>query len=231
MEHRTEFDTLIHMRIDLNKRLAALETTLSGMKDKYKEFTKNNSKKIYLYSLDSFFFQYKILHVEFEHYKRFLALINNRMYGDYYKLFMIIFAQSKEYNLCVGVEVDDLIVYKDLDLMYDYTIENVTALFDKIVIVMEQLRELHRMNSDTISSNNSNNGVGFSIAAFFTTLKYENIMLNEHIRMYIDFIKFYQASQLGHLSKASIDVARFSDEINCKILVNYQVQIDSLELI
>jgi len=228
MEHRTEFDKLINTRICLNERLNTLETTLSEMKDKYKEFTKNNSKKIYLYSLDSFFFQYKILHVEFEHYKRFLTLINNRMYGDYYKLFMIIIAQSKESNLPIRIEIDDLIVYKDLEPMYDYTIENVTTLFDKIVIVMEQLRELYRMNSETISSNNTNNGVGFSIAAFFTTLKYENIILNEQIRMYLDFLKFYQSSQQGHLSKASVDVARFSDEINGKVLVNYQVEIDAL---
>jgi len=228
MEHRIEFDKLISMRMELNERLVALETTLSEMKDKYKEFTKNNFKKIYLYSLDSFFFQYKILHVEFEHYKRFLALINNRMYGDYYKLFMIIISQSKESNLCINIELDDVLVYKDLDPMYDYTIDNVTAIFDKIVIVMEQLRELYRMNSETILSNNSNNGVGFSIAAFFTTLKYENIILNEQVRMYIDFIKFYQASQLGHLSKALVDVARFSDEINGKVLVNYQVDVDAL---
>jgi len=228
MEHRTEFDKLINMRICLNEHLNTLETTLSEMKDKYKEFTKNNSKKIYLYSLDSFFFQYKILHVEFEHYRRFLTLINNRMYGDYYKLFMIIIAQSKESNLPIRIEIDDLLVYKDLEPMYDYTIENVTTLFDKIVVVMEQLRELYRMNSETISSNNSTNGVGFSIAAFFTTLKYENIILNEQIRLYLDFLKFYQSSQQGHLSKASVDVARFSDEINGKVLVNYQVEIDSL---
>ena len=228
MEHRIEFDKLINTRICLNERLNTLETTLSVMKDKYKEFTKNNSKKIYLYSLDSFFFQYKILHVEFEHYKRFLTLINNRMYGDYYKLFMIIIAQSKESNLPIRIEIDDLLVYKDLEPMYDYTIDNVTTLFDKIVIVMEQLRELYRMNSETISSNNTNNGVGFSIAAFFTTLKYENIILNEQIRMYLDFLKFYQSSQQGHLSKASVDVARFSDEINGKVLVNYQVEIDAL---
>jgi hypothetical protein len=150
------------------------------------------------------------------------------MYGDYYKLFMIIIAQSRESNLPINVEIDDVLVYKDLDPTYDYTIENVTVLFDKIVVVMEQLRELYRMNSETISSNNSNNGVGFSIAAFFTTLKYENIILNEQIRMYLDFLKFYQASQLGHLNKASVDVARFSDEINGKILVNYQVEIDTL---
>ena len=227
-QHRSEFDKLIEMRIDLNDRIVTLEHTLSDMKNKYKSFTKDNYKKIYLYSLDSFFFQYKILQVEHEHYKRFLALINNRMYGDYYKLYVIIGAQCKESNLRVGISIDDVLVYKDLEPTFDYTIEDIKFIFGKIMGIMEQLNELYKSNNDVILSNNSNNGVGFSIAAFFTTLKYENIILNEQIRMYLDFIKFYQSSQMGHFSKALTDITRFSDEINGKILVNYQVEMEAL---
>jgi len=227
-KHRSEFDKLIEMRIDLNERIITLEHTLSEMKNKYKSFTQNNYKKIYLYSLDSFFFQYKILQVEHEHYKRFLALINNRMYGDYYKLYVIIGTQCKESNLRISISMDDVLVYKDLDPMFDYTIDDVKFIFGKIVDAMEQLHELHKSNNDSILANNSNNAVGFSIAAFFTTLKYENIILNEQIRMYLDFIKFYQSSQMGHFSKALTDITRFADEINGKILVNYQVEMEAL---
>ena len=227
-EHKTDFDKLIKVRVNLNYKITSLENTLSEMKNKYRFFIKNNFKKIYLYSLDSFFFQYKILHVEFEHYKRVLALINNRMYGDYYKLFIIIITQTKDSNLCINSSIDDVLVYKDLDPTYDYTVDDVTLLFGNIVNATEELRELHKTNSDTIMSNNSNNAVGFSIAAFFTTLKYENIILNQQINMYLDLITFYQASQMGHYSKALADIVRFSDDISGKVLVNYQVEIDAL---
>ncbi len=227
-QQRSEFDKLIEMRIDLNKRITTLEHTLSEMKNKYKSFTQNNHKKIYLYSLDSFFFQYKILQVEHEHYKRFLALINNRMYGDYYKLYVIIGTQCKESNLSVVVSMDDILAYKDLDPTFDYTIDDVKFIFGKIADTMEQLHELYKSNNKAILENNSNNAVGFSIAAFFTTLKYENIILNEQIRMYLDFIKFYQSSQMGHFKKALTDITRFSDEINGKILVNYRVEMEAL---
>ncbi len=227
-QHRSEFDKLIEIRIDLNERIITLENTLSEMKNKYKSFTQNNYKKIYLYSLDSFFFQYKILQVEHEHYKRFLALINHRMYGDYYKLYVIIGTQCKESNLRVSISIDDVLVYKDLDPTFEYTIDDVKFIFGKIVDAMEQLHELHKSNNDAILANNSNNAVGFSIAAFFTTMKYENIILNEQINMYLDFINFYQSSQMGHFSKALTDITRFSDEINGKILVNYQVKTEAL---
>ena len=227
-EHKTEFDRLIQIRINLDEHIATLETTLSGMKNKYKVFAQNNSKKIYLYSLDSFYFQYKILSVEHEHYKRILALINNRMYGDYYKLCVIIINQCKESNLCITISMDDIVAYNDLDPMFDYTIDDAKFIFGKITDVMAQLRGLCKSNNDVILSNNSNNEVGFSIAAFFTALKYENIALKEQIGMYVEFINFYQASQRGHCSKALSDIVGFSDGINMKILVNYQVETDAL---
>ena len=227
-EHKTEFDKLIEIRINLDEHIATLETTLSGMKNKYKVFAQNNSKKIYLYSLDSFYFQYKILSVEHEHYKRILALINNRMYGDYYKLCVIIINQCKESNLCITISMDDIVAYNDLDPMFDYTIDDAKFIFGKITDVMAQLRGLCKSNNDVILSNNSNNEVGFSIAAFFTALKYENIALKEQIGMYVEFINFYQASQRGHCSKALSDIVGFSDGINMKILVNYQVETDAL---
>jgi hypothetical protein len=227
-EHKTEFDKLIQIRINLDEHIATLETTLSGMKNKYKVFAQNNSKKIYLYSLDSFYFQYKILSVEHENYKLILALINNRMYGDYYKLCVIIINQCKESNLCITISMDDIVAYNDLDPMFDYTIDDAKFIFGKITDVMAQLRGLCKSNNDVILSNNSNNEVGFSIAAFFTALKYENIALKEQIGMYVEFINFYQASQRGHCSKALSDIVGFSDGINMKILVNYQVETDAL---
>ena len=227
-EHKTEFDKLIQIRINLDEHIATLETTLSGMKNKYKVFAQNNSKKIYLYSLDSFYFQYKILSVEHEHYKRILALINNRMYGDYYKLCVIIINQCKESNLSVTISMDDVVAYNDLDPMFNYTIDDAKFIFGKITDVMAQLRGLYKSNNDALLTNNSNNEVGFSIAAFFTALKYENIALKEQIGMYVEFINFYQASQRGHCSKALSDIVGFSDEINMKILVNYRVETDAL---
>jgi hypothetical protein len=157
---KNEFDNLISLRIDLNSKLALLETTLSRMKEKYNSFIENNPKRIYLLCLDSFYFQYKILNVELEHYKRILALINNRMYGDYYKLFVIICAQCKEANLNITISDNDIIVYKDLDPLFDYKIGDITYLFNSIVNVLEELQAMYNKNNATILAHNLNNSVG-----------------------------------------------------------------------
>jgi hypothetical protein len=161
-----------------------------------------------------------------EHYKRVLALINNRMYGDYYKLFVIICAQCKEANLTISPPDSNIIVYKDLDPLFDYKINDITLLFDSIVGILEELQVMHNNNNETILSHNLNNSVGFSIAGFLSTLKYENIILNEQIALYLNYMAFYQSSQKGYLNKALLDVVRFSNEIDDKILVNYRIEHD-----
>ena len=224
---KNEFDKLISVRIDLNSKLASLETKLAGMKEKYTTFIEHNTKRIYILCLDSFYFQYKILHVELEHYKRVLALINNRMYGDYYKLFVIICAQCKEVNLNITISENDIIVYKDLDPLFDYKINDITYLFNSIVTVLEGLYAMYNKNNATIHSLNLNNSVGFSIVGFLSTLKYENKILNEQISLYLNYMDFYQSSQKGYLNKTLADVVQFSDEIDSKILVNYRIEHDA----
>ena len=226
MNCQSDFNNLISTRSDISTKLASLEATLSNMKSKYDEFVENNPKKIYLYCLDSFFFQYKILSVELEHYRRVLSLINNRMYGDYYKLFMIITTQCKEAKLNFDAPTDKILVYKDLDPTFDYKISDVTLLFDSILAILEQLHTTYNNKNTSISSHNENNGVGFSITGFLTTLKYENILLNEQIHMYLDYISFYQSSQKAYFNKALADIISFSYEINGKILVNYRVEFE-----
>ena len=88
-----EIDKLIYEKKDI------ITENLNKLKTTYNNLIKHNSKKIFLFCLDSFYFQYKILNMELENLNRFIILINNRMYGDYYKLYNIIMMQTKEKNI------------------------------------------------------------------------------------------------------------------------------------
>ena len=83
-----EFDEIIEKRNIIKEKYKTLESKLANMKSKYSCLVKNNQKKIFIYCLDSFFFQYKILLLELHHYDKVNKAVFNRMYGDYYKLFL-----------------------------------------------------------------------------------------------------------------------------------------------
>ena len=83
---KTDFENIITLKKEIAKIKSIVSDKLSQLKLQYNELVKSNSKKIFLFCLDSFYFQYKTFAMELEHIDRFRSLMNNRMYCDYYKL-------------------------------------------------------------------------------------------------------------------------------------------------
>jgi hypothetical protein len=60
----------------------------------YSEFIKDSKNAMFIFGLDSFHFQSKLIDIEYDEMKRMFLVINNRMYCEYFKLHKIIV----EYN-------------------------------------------------------------------------------------------------------------------------------------
>jgi hypothetical protein len=54
----------------------------------YDDLKKKHAKKHYLHCLDIFYFQYKIFLFEMEHFTKYIAFLNHRIYDDYYRLYV-----------------------------------------------------------------------------------------------------------------------------------------------
>jgi hypothetical protein len=81
-----------------------ISNKLTQLKEKYNDLIKTNTNKVFLFCLNSLYFQYKILNFELENFTKINSLIQNRMYGDYYKLYNIILSQCKENNILFSEE-------------------------------------------------------------------------------------------------------------------------------
>jgi len=81
-----------------------ISNKLTQLKEKYNELIKSNTNKVFLFCLNSLYFQYKVLNFELENFTKINALIQNRMYGDYYKLYNIILSQCKDNNIVFSEE-------------------------------------------------------------------------------------------------------------------------------
>lgn len=96
-----EIIKIYNLTIEKNNDIAL---KLAKLKEKYNDLTKNNTNKVFLFCLNSLYFQYKILNFELENFNKLNSLIQNRMYGDYYKLYNIIINQCKENNILFSDE-------------------------------------------------------------------------------------------------------------------------------
>jgi hypothetical protein len=219
---KNDFSTIIRQRNELQDKRTTLEDKLNDIREHYNDLVKNNSKKIYLYCLDSLYFQYKILRVELEQFQKMISLIFNRMYGDYYKLYNIINSQCKDNCVDIKLPTENIVLYKDLDPLTEYSLDDVTVTHNAIINMLQQLNDLYASKQGEIGRHNSNMRVGFSVTSFISTLSYENKLLGEHINLYSDYLSFYHSSQRKYFDMALHKINNFMREIEDEILTNHK---------
>ena len=100
-EDFNEIIAIFHLTVEKNTDIS---NKLIQLKEKYNDLIKMNTNKVFLFCLNSLYFQYKILNFELENFTKINSLIQNRMYGDYYKLYNIILSQCKENNIIFSEE-------------------------------------------------------------------------------------------------------------------------------
>jgi len=97
----SDITAIYQSTVDKNTEIS---NKLTQLKEKYNDLIKTNANKVFLFCLNSLYFQYKILNFELENFTKINSLIQNRMYGDYYKLYNIILSQCKENNILFSEE-------------------------------------------------------------------------------------------------------------------------------
>ena len=135
-----------------------LKQNLSVMKEKHTKINKNN-KPIFLFCLDSFLYQYKIFAFNLDNFNKLWILHNNRMYGDYYKLYNIIVKYMKSDN---KFNMNDLSgntfpIYKELDQDKEFNIDDITNVHNAILELIKQISIVINSNNNEISNYNLTN--------------------------------------------------------------------------
>jgi len=216
-----EFQSIITLNQEIIDKKNGIDEKLAKLKIIYNDLIKNNNKKIFIFCLDAFYFQYKILNIEIEQMKHILILINNRMYGEYYKLYNIILLQIKEKGLVIPesyITSKNHTVYKDLEPHIEYNIELIKEVHNDILVLIDGIYVCHNSNESCIKDHVNNTTIGNSIANFINTLEYENSILKEQIMLYYNYISFFHNTQLDHLCKIDEKIVSVQKNIDNNIL-------------
>ena len=228
---KTSFDNIITLKREISKVKKVVTEKLNELKVVFNDLIKSNGKKIFLFCLDSFYFQYKTFAREMEHIDRFRALMNNRMYCDYYKLYGIILAYIKENR--EDLDVDELELktyptYKDLEPFQEYKIDDIKDIHSNILLLINKLYLKSSVRSDDIEHYNEHHKVGFSISNFLNTLDYENRLLREQTTLYVNYISFFHISQKKQLNRLYTRMQDFYKEVDNNININRTFSINDI---
>lgn len=215
------FQHLLSIQQDILAKKGILATQLASLKDTYTHLVKTNSKKIFLFCLDSFYFQYRILTIELDNINRFSSLINNRMYGDYFKLFQLMLSQMIDTHRHA---FDTNVVYppyKELEPFTEYKMGDIIRLHHDILRVLHFLHMQVSERQQHIQSYSAEINVGRSITSFLHTHEYENTLLREQLLLYVKYLEFFHTTQTKYMTKLFLYVDAFHQEIQEDILTNH----------
>ena len=226
---KNSFKNIISIIREIGNMKNSVASKLGELKRLHGEMIRDNNKQIFLFCLDSFYYQYKIFSMEFEHIKKLRALLNNRMYCDYYKLHNMIVKFCKERLHDDSLSIRSFPVYKDLEPFQEYCIEDISALHESILNLLNSLylETVHKENS--ILHYNDHHKVGFSISNFLNTLTHENRILQDQITLYVNYISFFHISQQKQLKRVHHRIADFYKEVDENINMNYTFSIEDIK--
>jgi hypothetical protein len=228
---KRDFENIITLKKEIVKVKVVVSEKLSLLKKQYNDLVKTNSKKIFIFCLDSFYFQYKSFALEMEHIDRTRTLMNNRMYCDYYKLYNIIVTHIKENRADIDItelELKTYPVYKDLEPFQEYKIDDIRDIHNSILTLINALYSSSTSKSDTITHYNENHKIGFSISNFLNTLEYENLLLREQVSLYINYVSFFHISQKRQLNRLYLRMQDFYKDVDENININRTFSINDI---
>lgn len=229
---KNNFESILALKRKVLQTKTEIHDRLQQVKKMYTELMKQNTKKVMLFCLDAFFFQYKSFMLEIENIEKFRVLLNNRMYCDYYKLYTLIIQYFKDHS--IDIENDDLNaksfpVYKELEPSQEYKLEDVKGIHASILYLINSLHTKSEGQRNTISGYNDDSKIGYSISNFLNTLQYENLILQEQTNLFLNYLAFFHISQKKQLKRVLSKLEDFTNEMDNNLHNNMSFSIDDIE--
>jgi hypothetical protein len=226
------FQSLLKLQKNITEVRTTAHKKLQECKQVYNDLSKKNNKKVLLFCLEAFFFQYKTFTLEMEHLDKFRALLNNRVYCDYYKLNQLIVEFIKKNKAELDIEETEsksFPVYKELEPFQEYKPEDIRDIHNNILFLLNNLYNKCQEKYKERDSYNEKHQVGFTISNLINTLTYEINILLQQIRLYIDYLAFFHISQKKQMKRLSMKFSEFYDDMEANLQCTATYTIDDIE--
>ena len=226
LQIKRDFNIVKNSRDDILNIFQTLKSKMQTLKTLYKQMIiTHKQKKEHMFGIDSFYFQNKLIEIQFENMKKIFNAIDNRMYCEYYKLHVII----QEF---INKEVDDEILsnkitirkkyppYKNLEPLKVYGFNLVKELQELTINTIIELESYNLAKDNELENDNSQSVLGLNIGNLVNSYRYSNAMLKEKIRMFSGYLETFHEHHTKYLYRLSVQLKlilkNISDDIRIK---------------
>ena len=228
-ERKKEFEQILELMKSIKKLSVKTKKSIGKINDLYVSLTEKTQDPVELFGLDFFNFQYEIYCKQYDNQLMLLNFLNNRIYGDYYKLYKLILMYVKTSissdSLKAIVESNsNLPKYDKLDDKVVYPEEVLKTINTFVLSVLEQLFTFYKEKMSSMNSKVKLSKKGFCIGNFVTTVKHKNEMIKHQIELYEGYVKFFNENHIKQLMQVKDRLQKISDEISSD--VNFTGDVD-----
>ena len=141
---KTNFIYIKELRSNINSIFLEIEDKLHALNKIYIELINSHKNVDYTFGIDSFYFQNKLIEIEYDNMKSIFVGINNRIYCEYYKLYKMIYtyiaAELKDTILIEKLRQKKIYpIYKDLEPLKTYSFDLIIDIQRNIIETIEFL--------------------------------------------------------------------------------------------
>ena len=144
---------------------------------------KDHKQYVYLFGLDSFHFQSKLLVIENEDLMRLYSIIINRMYCEFFKLYKLMADYigeniNDEKILILTKNNPPFPIYKDLEPQKKYDFELIKQIHERIIMIISSLNSYINMKQHELNLHLRNQKNGLYINNFVTAFHYNWLVIH-----------------------------------------------------
>jgi hypothetical protein len=228
---KNDFNNLINIRNNVKNIFEILQSRIDKLKILYSEFIQNNKNQMFVFGLDSFNFQSKLIDIEYDDMKRLFMAIGNRMYCEYFKLNKIIIEyilnNIKDKKITEIIKVNNYPIYKDLEPFKEYKFETLMDIHENILKMLAILVSELGNKENELTIHKSKQHIGLNIDNFVTTFNFNNSVMRERILMFITYIEFFHKLHTKYLKRFSNKIQLIYTDINNDIKFDESLEINS----
>jgi len=217
---KIDFTKVVDLKNENIKMFDTLDIKIKNLKSIYSEFIKNNKQHLFIFVLDSFHFQVKLIDIEYDDMKRLYYAITNRIYCEYFKLYKIVvdyitdtvYDDKKMLDL---IKVDNNYpIYKDLEPFKHYDFEIIQSVHETIIGLLLAIYNYLLHKEHDLKLHQEKNATGLNIDNFIQTFNYNNLVLKEKLTLFVAYVEFFHKLHTKYFKRFTTKMQLFISQIN-----------------
>lgn len=232
---KENFNKIMDIRSNIQEIFDILRVKIVKLQKMHSDLMQLCKTQLFVFGMDSFRFQNKIIDIEYEDMMRYFLAINNRMYCEYYKLYKIVVEyiqkNTKDSRMIELSKLNKFPLYRDLEPFKEYKMSVLIELHESLLaLIGSMISYVHQKQHELVMHEGKKN-IGLDIDNFISTFNHNIIITNEKINLFVKYIDFFHLLHSKYLQRFSNKIQLMYNHINNDIHLegNMQNSSDILE--